>query len=497
MKIPWGEFAPDQQALYSYGATEIKNVVPAGTKQALSYMPFHAHAPLSNAMADRALGGITVRDSSNNVYTYIGTKTKIYRALSTVVDVSNVGGHLTQDGERWEFVKFGSRVIAVNGVSASSPANSPQYIVIGGSNFSDLPGTPPRARHIAIVRDFVMLGNLSTGENRVAWSGFNNSEDWNFGTNQSSYRDIPVGGWVQRIVGGEYGVVFCETTNHRFTYVGPPTIFQRDEIEGGRGTPAPGSVIRYSRDIYYLSNDGFYNLQEGLRSIPIAEERVDRWFFDNADRDEYWKISSAIDPLHSLIYWLFQSVYSTTGECDRVMIYNWALDVWSWAEIDMEILLLSSTFATTLEDIDSAFGNDLDALPFSLDSDILKGGQNLLLSGVNLQHKFGHFSGEALTAVLTSKEIDSEFLGFGAKNRFLIDTIMDLTEGSGTSAYKLLTRNTLKESPVETMPQTVNQNSRAKFRKNARYQRVQATITGGFDRAPGFEIEDARMGQKR
>lgn len=53
---------------------------------------------------------------------------------------------------------------------------------LAGNTFADLAGSPPKARRITVVGDFIVMGNLDEGgtqyPNRVRWSGFNNSEAW-------------------------------------------------------------------------------------------------------------------------------------------------------------------------------------------------------------------------------------------------------------------------------------------------------------------------------
>jgi hypothetical protein len=44
---------------------------------------------------------------------------------------------------------------------------------------------------------------------------------------------------VQKVVGGEYGLVFQERAVWKMTYIGSPVIFQFDLIERSRGAFAP------------------------------------------------------------------------------------------------------------------------------------------------------------------------------------------------------------------------------------------------------------------
>jgi hypothetical protein len=127
---------------------------------------------------------------------------------------------------------------------ATNGADAPQVVTLGAPTSRHSPDLPPKARHIAVVRDFVVLGNVDDGTarpNRVAWSAINNSADWAVSAStQSDIQDLQGdGGWVQKVVGGEYGLVFQERAVWKMTYIGSPVIFQFDLIERSRGALPP------------------------------------------------------------------------------------------------------------------------------------------------------------------------------------------------------------------------------------------------------------------
>ena len=107
-------------------------------------------------------------------------------------------GFTTSEDGVWRFGQFGNTLIATN------YADNPQKFVLGTSTeWEDLGGSPPKARHIAIVRGFVMLGNLvesGTGyQNRVRWSGLDNSETWSASqTTLSDFQDFVGSGGERR-----------------------------------------------------------------------------------------------------------------------------------------------------------------------------------------------------------------------------------------------------------------------------------------------------------
>src|SRR5690606_4266544 len=170
----------------------------------------------------------------------------------------------TADGEVWEFTQFGNRVIATN------YADAVQYIEIGtgtSNDFADLITSTdkPKAKRIATVRDFVVLGfvNDEAGvtPNRLRWSAINNSADFDEDqTTLSDKQDLPEGGAVQKILGGpEYGIVFQESVIRRMSFVGTPLIFDFSGIiDPSRGTHVPNSVISNVRQHYFWTEEGIF-----------------------------------------------------------------------------------------------------------------------------------------------------------------------------------------------------------------------------------------------
>ena len=100
-------------------------------------------------------------------------------------NVSNGGGspYSLASGDWWSFVLYGNRVIG------SNYANTPQSFVIGTSAaFADLSADAPRAKHLAVVRDFIVAGNIigrganaatiGTAEDAIQWSALDDPTTW-------------------------------------------------------------------------------------------------------------------------------------------------------------------------------------------------------------------------------------------------------------------------------------------------------------------------------
>jgi len=480
----FGEYLPDLPDRDNNGLTVAKNCIP----HTVSYRQILSPVVYSSALDARCRGVISSQDTAGNTYNYAGDATKLY-ALGGVTysDVSVAGGYSTATDDMWEFAKWGDKIIAVNGLT-----DSPQIITMGGANFANLGGSPPSARHVGVVRDFVVLGNITGSANELHWSAFNDGTGWTAGTDQSDTQELQSGGWIQRIVGGEYGTIFCERSIYRMTYVGYPLIFQLDEVESNRGTPAPGSVAKFGNSSFYLGWDGFYRFN-GTQSVPIGANKVDKTFYGDFDGNFYTRITSAVDPINNLVFWSYPGIGNTGGRSNRILVYNWTTDRWA-GPIELEHHFIAQTMAIgyTLDELTTSLGyTDIDNVPFSLDSRFWQGG-NILLSVFDEDHKLNNFTGPAMTATLETGEYEMNPGG-----RSFITGVRPLYVGDGAATLALGTRSGVND-PVS-WSASVSPNSQTglcPFRVNARYHRARMTITGGFDHAFGVEAEGKQVGKK-
>lgn len=468
--IPVEPWLPDLPALSNPGALEALNVIP----DAASYRPLPAFAEQGNAMTARVQGAIYARGIGGTIAQFAGDGTKLYRWDSSGVnwlDVSRTSGgiYATPPDGGWSFGQFGDLVIAVNGTDA------PQKYTIGSSsNFTALGGTPPVGRLVATVRDFVVMGRIAATVNRVQWSGINNAETWaSSQVTQADFQDLPDGGYVMGLVGGEYGVVFQERSIKRMSYVGVPLVFQFDEIARGIGTPAEGSVARYEDMAFFLSDEGFYMLAGAQQLRGIGQNKVDRFFWNDVNQSFLHRISSAVDPVNKLYVVSYPGGGSADGTPDRLLIYSWQTDRWSRAEQALALLHQGASQASyTLEGLDSISAN-LDTLPFSLDSRAWSGAGRLLLGGFSTTNRAGFFSGQPMAAVVDTGEAQ---LIEGA--RALVRGLRPLADG-GTPSVSLGSRNRSIDA-VQWGPD-IGQNNRGICPQHAsgRYFRARIKMPGG------------------
>lgn len=454
----------------------------------------------SNALATACLTAFPCADASHNTNIFAGTLTKIYLLTSASLSFSDVSGaaYGTNIDIPWNAAIFGTRVLFTNYIDRVQ-----SYVLGSSAVFADLSVDAPKAQFIAVSKNFVILGNtvdgtFGTKRQRVWWSGIGDPTSWPTpGTSaaaaaQSDYQDLAGdGGQIQGLVGGlgtADFAVFMERRIYRAQYIGSPAVFQFDPVEGARGTNAPGSIAQLGAVVFYLGDDGFYAF-DGTNSTPIGFGKVDKFFLADYDATYKYKITAAIDPLNK-VYAVAYPRAGSGGVSTRVLFYNWALSRWSYADFTTEVIFRASTFGYSMEGLD-AVSASLDALEFSLDSEVWTGGA-LLLGAFDTSHKLNYFNGANIAGTLTT----AEFTGDGGQ-RASVTNVIPLVDG-GTITVALGTRENQTDSVTFTSARSVERDGTVPFGDvTGRYIRAKVNIPAGSTWANAMGVDPAVVGVGR
>ncbi len=387
--IALGEFRPDVADYEGQHSKNILNVIPRGD----GYGPFRDLAVYTTALPSRCMGLFYALRNDGTIAIFAATSTKLYllnNSNGTWTDVSKGAGTYTPPpvGQLWEFVQFNNFIIAVQQNTV------PQvYDLASPSAFADLGGSPPQASYVSIVNRFVVLSGLaSPNVYRIQWSGLNSVTTWDNITLQSNFQDLPDGGIVVGVAGGEFGVIFQQRAIRRLTYQpGSAIIFSIDRLAKDDGLVAPYSMINASDRIFFYSEQGFKVLEPGGYPQPIGKERVDRTFAADVDSSRFDLFIGSADPAAQRVYWAYKSVNGSNDLFDTILMYDWVLDRWSKTKIMGEYLTPLSRPGLTLETVDAAYGtgtpvaltsisSSTSAAVFTKASHGLTAGQGILLT---------------------------------------------------------------------------------------------------------------------
>lgn len=249
---------------------------------------------------------------------YVGTAAKLYESADSGA-TWNDNASAAYTATDWDFAVHGTKIIAVN------IADNPQVKDLGdpvGTNFADLGGSPPKAAHVARVRENLVLGQTNADSYGVRWSKLGDPTVWStpgsvaaLADGSGSYSLGSEYGFVTQIVGGEkFGIVFQERALTRMTYVGGDIQFTFDVYGKGFGTGFARSAIKVGDTYYYISSTGIWKT-DGVTVQPVSlgkiEEAVIRSFLGYATAATGLYRGVAYDHRINSVCWSFISPFST------------------------------------------------------------------------------------------------------------------------------------------------------------------------------------------
>lgn len=330
--IPFPEFAPDLSDIGTGVSQNISGVLPQGD----GYGPFKSLVDFTQALPADCRGYFFARKTDGSIAVFAGTSTKLYVLDNTTfawTDVSKGAGSYSTlvTSDNWQFAQFNSTVLAVQVNTV------PQSFVLGSSTaFADLGGSPPQASHIAIINFFVVLTGLLSNPGRVQWSDLDGITTWTAGVGQSDYQDLPDGGNVHGISGGDaFGLVFQDDTIRSLIYApGSSVVFQIVRVAKNDSLFGQYSVVTAGDRTFYCSAQGFKMVLPGGSPQPIGKDRVDKYFAANVDKSNLQLLIGAADPTGTRVFWAFKSNSGQAGLFDIMLCFDWSIgDKGRWSKI--------------------------------------------------------------------------------------------------------------------------------------------------------------------
>lgn len=383
MQIPFGEWAPDIAELDTGVSAVATNVYPSVN----SYRPVGGASVYSDALPATARGLFLAQRQSGASVAFAGTDATLQKLTDT--EWGEVGsGYAVPTDELWSFAQFGTTLIATN------ITDGPQAInVESGSSFAALAGSPPAARFVDVIEDYVVLASLASDPFAIAWSDTNDAGEWSSGN--SGAQSFPDGGRVQNFSGAG-GLVIQESAIRQMIHSpGSPEVFQFNKIEQAKGTIAPRSVIKFGPAIAYLAEDGFW-----FDGQPIGLNKINRHFFSDVDQTRLFSVLGAFDPIRPIFYWLYKT--SDNDYYDRGLIYNWQAGRWAALETSLTMIANIATPGISIDGLSSLYSS-IDDIAISLDSRVWQGGRPVT-GVIGTDNRLGFFEGANLEATLETGE---------------------------------------------------------------------------------------------
>lgn len=181
-------------------------------------------------------------------------------------------------------------------------------------------------------RQIVAWGSTFTGVKDpllIRWCDVNNYDQWiaNITNQAGSYR-IPKGSRiVQCIQGPQQGLVWTDLGAWAMQYVGPPYVYQFNELGNGCGLVGRKAAGSVNGIVYWMGQSQFFRLA-GSGVEPI---RCPVWdvVFQDLDKTNLDKIRIAPNSRFGEVTWYFPTI-SNGGENEGYVKYNFILDQWDY-----------------------------------------------------------------------------------------------------------------------------------------------------------------------
>lgn len=409
--VPFPAYRPDVTDVGTDSSVTISGVVPRGD----GYGPFKSFVGFTQALPAACRGFFFARRSDGSIAVFAGTSTRLYLLDNTTfqwTDVSKGGlayGALAAN-KNWRFAQFNEFVLA-----AQINTIIQKYVLTAGGTFVDLGGSPPNAGQIAIVNRFVVATELLSNPRRAQWTDLDAPETWTSGVGLADYQDFPDGGVCHAVSGGDaYGVVFQDEAIRSLTYApGSAYTFQIARISTQDTLFAEYSVINAGTRTFFLSAQGFKVIVSGGEPAPIGKEFVDRFFFEDVDRNNLQLVIGAVDPQATRVYWAYKSQSGQAGLFDKILCFDWSVKERPWTLIPMsgQYLGYLARPGLTLEGLDA----------------IAPGAINVLGAAASPGGAFG-----AGKVRLTVDAVSNPYFAVAGQNFVRVYNIVGTTEANGT-----------------------------------------------------------------
>lgn len=469
--VSFGEWLPDQPALNSQGLVEANNVLP-DIGHYRPYAPLATLSAGSYTLPATARGLFLAADPTSvrlDIF-YAGSDSLLFSVTAAAQQFqTRVAGAVTA-GLDWQFAQFENIVFACN------HANTLYHTVGATTNF--LVSAAPNASVVGVINRFVMVGDLGGATHRpytVSWSAIDDPLNWpppNSATATATQSGEQIlnnnFGVVRCIIGGDqHGLIFQDNGITRITYVGPPAVFQFDEIEKTKGGLYE-SIVKAGALTYFIS-DGFY-VTDGVSVTPLGVGKIDKTFLASGTGGGSFNatIQGVFDQRKKMLMWCHSEGASTIAS--RVIAMNTVNNQWSRAN--------QPSRSVDKSELGSAIG------PYAFDNlNVLCSWRVQTSQPINIG-----------TATLTTGDLE---LNPGA--RAYVDGIKPNIESSGTAPVVTLrigSRSDLSTAPSYTATTTpTTRTGFADFRVDAKYHRAEVQIVGNFDKAVGIEFKAQPSGE--
>lgn len=461
-------YAPDEDPTILGILTNCASTVPSlrGMKGAPS--------PVSTGMATLAAtcqGAAVLTKLDGSTRFLAATGTKLYEAgASTWSDVSRAAAYTANATQKTRFAQFGNVSLAANG------ADTMQASVSSGA-FSCISGAPVAAI-VESVGQFVFGFNTSSSAQGWQCAGIGGYTSWatSIATQAASGTLTATPGPLT--AGRKFGqniVAFKKNSMFLGVYVGPPNIWQFDQIPGIAGAMSQEATVNIGTadnpKLIFMGEDNFY-LYDGARPIPLADNKTRLTVFATLNQTRYYACASLHDKINSLVYFYYPVADSVRP--DHCVVYNYRTNRWGVDDRQIEAAVEYVSPGITYEALGNSYStyDDLPSVPYDLA--FLSSAQPLP-AVFDTTHVAKTLTGASTTSSITTGDFgnDQQFSTF---TRIRPRFITAPTSATWTHSYRNNTGDSLSTDTAVSLS-----NGAFDFTRSARWHRGTMAFVGDWE----------------
>lgn len=462
-------FSPDAEPTSPGVMTDVVNMVP--DEKGMKGAPTPVTPSGVPVLAAKCIGSALTTKLADFRRFFAGTSTKLYELVAGAwVDQSSTaysGGVDT----RWSFAQFGDSTLAANlADTIQRSAGSGAFAAISGA---------PKAKIIFAVQGFVMALHTSDagfGDNPDRWwcSAVFDDTDWTPSVTTQSATGRLVSTQGRLTAGGklgDYAVAYKERAIYLGQYVGPPVVWDWQEIPGGEAGCVGQEAWCDMGGVHFIVGMDNFWIFDGSRPTKIGNGVVRDWFFSQSNPTYRYRTRCTYDKQNNLVWVLFPSLNST--EPDKALVYHTVTQQWGLVSLTSEAEVNYIGEGLTIDTMNTVSATIDGLSDYSFDSQFwLVGGRSLAI--FNGSHQLQTMTGDSLTCGYTSGDYgDDDAYSLLTKVRVRFAPGEKPTSASMTSAIK-------DDAGDSLTPATVSTWSDGKFDvlDSSRWHRVMFTFTG-------------------
>lgn len=381
-------FTPDMETPTPGVLVDCENFIPyeSGMEGAPS-----GQTPLDVPVLPAAcLGAVVTTKIDGTKRTIAGTATKLYELSGGTWNDQSGSTYSGGSDTRWSFAQFGDSTIASNKADAMQVSNSTTFAAVGGSS--------PKAEIVYSVNAFVMALNVDDGADKPdGWHccAIFDATDWveAVATQSASGRLVATSGPITAgLKLGEYATAYKKNSIYLGQYVGAPAVWDWILVPGGNaGCVGKEAICDVDMAHFFVGTDNFW-LFDGTRPVPVGDQQIRQWFFDNADPTYLYRTKCVFDRQQNRVWVFYPAAGATT--CNSAIVYHLRTKQWGRANRSIEAAINYQTTGLTFDTWDDA-GATYNSLPdISYDSSYWLSGSTAL-AVFNTSHQLQTLNGPA------------------------------------------------------------------------------------------------------